>query len=128
MDIVKISMLGIAGVLLGFMLKGTRPEYAFDVSFGVGILILMAAVSRLEYLYDLLKKMQSSLPIDDSYMTAILKMLGISYIGQFTSGICKDAGYGNIGNQIELFGKLAVMTVSMPILLGLLEAVNSFLG
>ena len=128
MDIVKISMLGIAGVLFGFMLKGTRPEYAFYVSFGVVILILMAAVSRLEYLYDLLKKMQSSLPIDDSYMTAILKMLGISYIGQFTSGICKDAGYGNIGNQIELFGKLAVMTVSMPILLGLLEAVNSFLG
>ena len=128
MDIVKISMLGIAGVLFGFMLKGTRPEYAFYVSFGVDILILMAAVSRLEYLYDLLKKMQSSLPIDDSYMTAILKMLGISYIGQFTSGICKDAGYGNIGNQIELFGKLAVMTVSMPILLGLLEAVNSFLG
>ena len=52
MDIVKISMLGITGVLFGFMLKGTRPEYAFYVSFGVGILILMAAVSRLEYLYD----------------------------------------------------------------------------
>ena len=88
----------------------------------------MAAVSRLEYLYDSLKKMQDALPIDSSYMTAILKMLGISYIGQFTSGICKDAGYGNIGNQIELFGKLAIMTVSMPILLGLLEAVSSFLG
>ena len=128
MDIVKISMLGIAGVLFGFMLKGTRPESAFYVSFGVGILILMAAVSRLEYLYDSLKKMQDALPIDSSYMTAILKMLGISYIGQFTSGICKDAGYGNIGNQIELFGKLAIMTVSMPILLGLLEAVSSFLG
>ena len=128
MDIVKISMLGIAGVLFGFMLKGTSPEYAFYVSFGVGILILMAAVSRLEYLYDALKKMQSDLPIERSYMTAILKMLGISYIGQFTSGICKDAGYGNIGNQIELFGKLAVMTVSMPILLGLLETVSSFLG
>ena len=81
MDIVKISMLGIAGVLFGFMLKGTRPEYAFYVSFGVGILILMAAVSRLEYLYDSLKKMQDALPIDSSYMTAILKMLGISYIG-----------------------------------------------
>lgn len=128
MDIVKISMLGIAGVLFGFILKGTRPEYAFYVSFSVGILILMAAVSRLEYLYDSLKKMQSEIPIDSSYMAAILKMLGISYIGQFTSGICKDAGYGNIGNQIELFGKLAIMAVSMPILLGLLEAVSSFLG
>ncbi len=128
MDIVKISMLGISGVILGFMLKGSRPEYAFYVSFGVGILILSVAVVKLEYLYDALVKIQSYLPIDSDYLAAIWKMLGISYIGQFTSGICKDAGYGNIGSQIELFSKLAIMTVSMPILLALLETVHGFLS
>lgn len=128
MDIIKISMLGISGVLLGFLLKGTRPEYAFYISFGVGVIILMTAVSKLGYLFDSLEKIRSYIPIDRVYMTALLKMLGISYIGQFTSGICKDAGYGNIGSQIELFSKLTIMTISMPILLALLETIQGFLA
>lgn len=128
MDIVKISMLGLSGVVLSFLLKGTRPEYAFYVTFGVGIFILLAAVLRLDYLYDSMKQLESYLPIDHTYLEAILKMLGISYIGQFSSGICKDAGYSNLGSQIELFAKLAMMSISMPILLALLETIHGFLA
>ncbi len=29
MDIIRISLLGICGVVLGFFLKGTRTEYVF---------------------------------------------------------------------------------------------------
>ena len=44
MDIVKISMIGVCGVMLGFILKGTRPEYASFISMAVGLLILGLAV------------------------------------------------------------------------------------
>ena len=40
-------------------------------------------------------------------------MIGITYIGQFASGICKDAGYSTTAAQIELFCKLSVMVLSM---------------
>ena len=30
MDIIKISLLGVCGVILGFLMKGTKPEYACD--------------------------------------------------------------------------------------------------
>jgi stage III sporulation protein AD len=128
MEIVKISMLGISGVLLGFLLKGIRPEYGFYISFCVGIFILFFAVAKLSILYDSLREIQSYLPIEKDYMTAILKMLGISYLAQFSGGICKDAGYGNIAGQIELFARLAIMTVSMPILLAILETIHEFLA
>ena len=51
-----------------------------------------------------------------------------SYIGQFSSGICKDAGYGSIGAQIEIFTKLYIMVLSMPVLLALMEAIHGFLS
>ena len=54
-------------------------------------------------------------------------MIGITYIGQFSAGICKDAGYSSIAGQIELFARLAVLAVSMPVLLALLETVHDFL-
>lgn len=128
MDIVRISLLGIGGVVLGFLLKENKPEYSFYVSFGVGLAILFLAVGKIRYLFDSILKIKAYLPMDSSYVETLLKMVGITYIGEFSSGICKDAGYGAIGSQIEMFAKLAIMAVSMPILLALLETIYGFLS
>jgi len=39
-----------------------------------------------------------------------------------------NAGYGAVGTQIEIFGKLSVLAVSMPILLALIETLQVFLS
>lgn len=128
MDVVRVSLLGIGGVVLGLLLKEARPEYSFYVSFGVGIAILFLAAGKISYLFDSIRSLESYLPMDSSYVETLLKMVGIAYIGEFSSGICKDAGYGAIGGQIELFSKLAIMAVSMPILIALLETIHGFLS
>ena len=51
----------------------------------------------------------------------------IIYVAQFAAEICKDAGYGAVGSQIELFGKVSILFVSMPVLLALLQTVGDFL-
>lgn len=128
MDIVKISLLGVGGVMLGFLIKGTKPEYACFITMGIGLIILGFAVGKLRYLFEAIEKMRTSLPVDGSYISTLVKMIGITYIGQFSSGICKDAGYQATGAQIELFCKLSIMVLSMPILLALLETIEEFLA
>ena len=86
------------------------------------------SIGKLEYLFDSVSQLQEYLPISTSYLTTLLKMIGITYIGQFTSGICKDAGYGSIGNQIEVFSKLYIMVISMPVLLAVMETIHGFLS
>ena len=44
------------------------------------------------------------------------------------SGICNEAGDGFLGNQIEIFGKLSILGISMPILLALFGTLETFLG
>ncbi len=128
MDIVRISLLGLGGVMLGVMLKGTKSEYAGFVTLGVGLLILALAVGKLEYLFDSVKKIRESLDMDAQYFSTLVKMLGITYIGQFSAGICRDAGNQATGAQIELFCKLSVMVLSMPILLALMDTIQEFLS
>lgn len=128
MDIVKVSLLGVCGVMLGFFLKGTRPEYASFITMGVGLVILGLAADKLTYLFASLERMRESLPMDSSYISTLIKMIGITYIGQFSSGICKDAGFSATGAQIELFCRLSVMVLSMPVLLALLETIQRFLA
>ena len=55
-------------------------------------------------------------------------MIGITYVAEFSSGICKDAGYQTIAVQIEIFGKLMILVLSMPILTALLDTIREFLS
>lgn len=128
MDIIRISLLGICGVVLGFFLKGTRTEYVSFITMGIGIIILGLAVDKLDYLFRMIGKIQHSLSVDPEYFLTLIKMIGITYIGQFSAGICKDAGYQATASQIELFCKLSVMVLSIPVLMALLETIQEFLG
>lgn len=38
MEVIRIVMIGITGMLLGLLLKGTRPEYTVYLSLGAGVL------------------------------------------------------------------------------------------
>lgn len=127
MDIIKISVLGVCGVMLGFLLKSTKPEYASFITMAIGLLILGLAAGKIAYLFEALEKIRESLPVDAEYISTLVKMIGITYIGQFSSAICKDAGYQATGAQIELFCKLSVMVLSLPVLLALLETIQEFL-
>lgn len=127
MEVVKIVMIGITGVLLALFLKESKPEYSVYLSFAVGICILGYAVEKLSYLFESIKKIQEILPVDEKYVLVLLKMTGATYIGQFSSSICKDAGYAAIAGQIELFVKLYLMVLSLPVLLALVETIHNFL-
>ena len=127
MEVVKIVMIGITGVLLALFLKESKPEYSVYLSFAVGICILGYAVEKLSYLFESIKKIQEFLPVDEKYVLVLLKMTGATYIGQFSSSICKDAGYAAIAGQIELFVKLYLMVLSLPVLLALVQTIHNFL-
>ncbi|WP_329602333.1 SpoIIIAC/SpoIIIAD family protein [Blautia liquoris] len=124
---IKIAVLGIVGLILCLIVKELRPEYASYISMATGICILLLATGKLEYLLDMVKKMEKYVPIDSTYLYTLFKMIGITYVGQFSAGLCKDAGYSSIAGQIEVFCKLSILALSMPILSSLLDTIQGFL-
>ena len=126
MDVIRFVLIGTAGLLLAMILKEVRPEYALYVSLATGICLLLGASGKLNYLMEMLQRMKEYLPVDTTYLNTLLKM--ITYIGQFGAGLCKDAGYSSIAGQIELFSKLSILALSMPVLLALLDTVYDFLA
>ena len=60
-------------------------------------------------------------------MAILLKMIGITYVAEFSANLCKDAGYQAVAGQIEMFGKLSILVISMPVLLALLDTISQFL-
>lgn len=127
MTVITIGIVGITAVLLAVQFKGVKSEYGTYLAAAAGCFIFFYGVSKLESIMDAMKQLQEFIHINRVYLTTLLKMAGITYIAEFASGICKDAGYGAIGSQIEIFGKLSILAVSMPILLALMETLQGFL-
>jgi len=127
MSIMKVALLGVMGTLLAVQFKSGKTEYGIYMSVGISVVILFSILGRLEVILDYMQQISSYINISSSYITTLLKMLGITYIAEFASVICKDAGYQNIAAQIEIFGKLSILALSMPILLALLETIQAFL-
>ena len=126
MTVMTIAAVGIAAVLLAVSLKGVKGEYGTYLIIAAGFFIFFYGMGKLTAILDTMNEIQSYIKINSVYLSTLLKMVGITYIAEFASGICKDAGYGAVGTQIEIFGKLSVLAVSMPILLALIETLQKF--
>lgn len=124
---IKISLIGIVAVLLATHFKNTKQEYGTYIGIATCILIFYFGSSKLELIIEAIHKIQSYLSIDSKYINTLIKIVGITYIAEISSNLCKDAGHAAIASQIELVGKLTILTISMPILLALLDTVNGFL-
>lgn len=128
MNIMKIGIIAVAGVLLAVQFKGGKSEYGIYISIALGLLIFFSILGYLEEIISVLGMIGRYIEVDHAYIGTLMKMLGITYVAEFSSGICKDAGYQTIAVQIEIFGKLAILVLSLPVLLALLSTVQDFLS
>ena len=128
MSVLTIGILGIAGALLAVELKGLKGEYGIYLVAAVGLVIFFYGITKLKTVIETVRQVQSYIRLNRMYLEVLLKVIGITYIAEFSSDLCKDAGYQTIAGQIQIFGKLSVLAVSMPVLLALLDVIQNFLG
>lgn len=128
MSIVSAAVLGLVAVLLAVQFKSKGGEFGTYLVMGAGLVLFFYGTGKMQTIVETAKQIQGFININSIYLTTLLKMAGITYIAEFASGICKDAGYGSMGTQIEIFGKLSILAVSMPIILALLETLQEFMA
>ena len=128
MNMIQIGILSVIGVLVAVQLKQEKSEVAIYLCIVISLIIFVGIMEHMEQLVGTMREIGNYIQIDSSYITTLIKMLGITYLAEFSSGICKDAGYQSIATQIEMFGKLTILVLSLPILLALLRTIQEFLG
>ncbi len=128
MTIIAISAVGITAVMLAVQMKGLKGEYGVYLAAAAVCFVFFCGITKLEAILDAIRRIQEMIHINQIYLTTLLKITGITYIAEFAAGICKDAGYASIGNQIEIFGKLSILAMSTPIMLALLESLQGLMA
>lgn len=127
MDVIQVAALAVAGVLLAVQFKSGKAEYGIYLGAALSILIFFQILGKLNVILEVIKTIGEFLPLNKIFAGTLLKILGITYVAEFSASICQDAGYQTIARQIEILGKLTILVMSMPILLALLQTIREFL-
>ena len=117
-----------AGLFAALILKKDRPEYAVFVIVLTSLLLALRIMGVLETVMGELQQWDTLLGEKRQYVNLLLKLIGITYLCEFAANLCKDAGYGTLSNQIELFGKITIMVSGLPVLKLMIEMLEDMMG
>lgn len=123
---VQIALLGVITVLFAIQFRGQKTEYEVLVCICGGVIILGFALNKMSGIMRGIRQIQSYSGMDNTHYLILMKIIGITYLSEFASDICKDTGHASVGNYVELAGKLSILAVSMPVILALLDTIRMF--
>lgn len=126
-EVIRIGMLGIVGVLLAVQFKALKAEYSIYIGLGLAILVFGYVLRQVEAVMSQIGFIKKYLGDAQGYLSILLKVIGITYICEFSASICKDAGFHAVADQIEILGKLSVLFAGLPILFAVIEQIQGVL-
>lgn len=126
-DIMQITVIGLAAALLALIVKQYRPDIAMLITLTTGIVLFVLSMGNINTIILAVEALAHKANLDSIYLSTVIKIIGIAYIAEFGSQICKDTGEGTIASKIELGGKILMMVLALPILTGLIESILKIL-
>ncbi|MCM8900899.1 stage III sporulation protein AD [Caldicoprobacter algeriensis] len=122
-EVFQLVGLGIVAAILALVLKQHKPELSLFIAIAAGVIILLMMTGRLVAVVAVLDDMARRANLDQAHLSVVLKAIGIAYITEFGAQVCKDAGENSIASKIELGGKIIILSLTLPILVGLIEVI-----
>ena len=110
------------------LLRKYSQEFAIPLSVVSSVMIMLICVFLINSLFDSIKEVLDDSNIDASNFKLILRALGICYITQLGKDICVDAGESAIGEKVDMFGKILISTMSIPLILQVIDVVKEVLS
>lgn len=128
MDIFVVVIFCVISAVLSLVLRQYRPEYAIFISLTCSILIIVYLMDGIAQVGDSLEQILSGTLISGEMMAIVFKSLGVCILAELAGQVCRDAGEQAIAAKIELAGKVALLFLSMPLFLGLLDTAAMLLS
>ena len=126
-EIFKILGVAFITAVVSVLLRVTKPELSFAVTVTGVIVILLFIIDSLQNTIGLLGELVTMTGVDNTIFKILIKIVGVGYLTEFSSGILNDFGSNAVADKVVLGGKIAILLLSLPVLEGLLQMIRGFL-
>ena len=125
---IAVGVISIATVVLGIQFKNVKPEYGILLSITGCLIIFIMMLTKLTYIINIFNQISELTNVSKEYIKILLKITGITFICEIASEICKDCGNVAISNQVQIFGKISILVISLPIFSELILKIGKMLS
>lgn len=116
MLLIKIIFIAVITVILGITLSKFNSEFKVYITVIFGIVVIFMLFNELKTYLGEIVNLFIRYDIKTEYFRTILKIVGIAYICDFISLLCKDLDYESVGKKVEIAGKLIILIYSIDII------------
>ena len=128
MDIVKIVAAALITALVSLIIKQVKPEYSTLIQITGITVITLLVISFIADLADTAGSLLNFAGLNGSYLKLLLKVLGIAVIVQFAADICRDSGNTALAGNVELAGKILILTMALPLVKAVAELASGLIN
>lgn len=115
--------IGLVAMTIAVLLRQQRPEMAMLLSVVASVIIFLLMVGRIGNVIEILQSLADRAQVNRFYLGTVLKIIGVAYIAEFGSQVCRDAGESAIASRIEFAAKILIMVMALPIIAAVVESV-----
>ncbi len=126
-EIVPVVLTALIVAFIQVNLRSQYPEYATILAILFTVIVLLRVLGPLRDMIHVFYQLGQGGGVSGRYFDVLLRTLAVAYITAFGSQICKDAGEKSLAITVEFAGKLVVMIIALPIILGIVEALVNLL-
>ncbi|WP_353894569.1 stage III sporulation protein AD [Proteinivorax hydrogeniformans] len=123
----SIVAFGIVASIIIVIIKQQKPEIAMQLALAAGALIFLAVISQIYTVVRSIEEMAYQAELNVMFLGTMLRIIGIAYITEFGSQVCKDAGQGAVASKVEFAGKIMMLLLALPIISMILQTLVSIL-
>lgn len=124
---IKIAGFVLISLLLILFLKETKREFSIILAAACGIILFVTVADDL---YDIATKIYDlSTQADNinTYISLMMRILGISLIAQFVADLCRDSGENALASQTEIASKVLILIMTLPLFETVINIVTGLL-
>lgn len=128
MMIVKLIGIALIGIVAVSLLRTAKPEFAVFAVIGTGIVMVITMISSLQSAILAFDDLVHKSGIDDRVFSAVLKIIGIGYLTEYSASIATDAGCASIAQKLQFGGKIVIFLMSISIVTALVDVIGGLLN
>ena len=122
MEITQIVGLALMVTVFLLILRQEKPVMAVLLSITFSILVFIMMMDKMGAIVNVMKELTRRAGINYFFMTTVLKILGVAYLGEFAAVLCQDAGEQAVAKKVEFAAKIMIAVMALPIMAAILES------
>lgn len=122
------AALCIVGAVTAVLLKQYCREQALFSSLAVCVIVVTAVLYSISPVIEKLEQLFLLTSLDRSWLTILLKATGICCITGIAADICRDSGEQALASAVELWGRVSLLILALPLIDSLLTLITGVLS